>query len=181
MVLDQSGTYNDLIPNAIGCDSLINIQLTVNTVDLGVDQTDNVLTALATEADFQWLDCDDNHEPIQGEVSSQFTALQNGSFAVEVEQNGCEAVSDCFDVTSIHVLLPTQVGFAVYPNPFGNILHLEHENMFEAELVTVYNLLGEEILRSTTTYPSTVLDMSHVDPGTYVVRFAERQIRVVKN
>jgi hypothetical protein len=53
----ESGTYLDTIPNYIGYDSIITINLTVVSIDNSVNQSDGILTAIESDADYQWLTC----------------------------------------------------------------------------------------------------------------------------
>jgi hypothetical protein len=95
----QSGFYYDTIPNVAGCDSFITFNLTIDTVNSGVQQNGATLTADASGALYQWIDCKGN-TILQGETNRTFTATSNGDFAVIIEENGCIETSDCFNVNS---------------------------------------------------------------------------------
>lgn len=94
----MSGSYMDTIPNASGCDSIISINLTVNTVDNGVTQVAETLTADQSGGLYQWLDCDNNYAIINGETNQSYTPAVTGNYAVEVTMNGCADTSACFFV-----------------------------------------------------------------------------------
>jgi len=54
-VINTSGTLIDTIPNAAGCDSIITISLTVNTVYATTTMLDSVVTAIVTGTSYQWI------------------------------------------------------------------------------------------------------------------------------
>ena len=68
--------------------------VTVKAVELGISQANNVLTANATPATYQWINCA-THTPIAGQTSQSYTATVNGSYAVKITQNGCTDTSAC--------------------------------------------------------------------------------------
>ncbi len=82
-----SNTYKDTIPNTVGCDSIISINLTINTVDTSLVVSGNTITAKATGATYQWIDCNNGNTPLSGETKKNFTANSNGSYAVEITKN----------------------------------------------------------------------------------------------
>ncbi len=106
-----SGTYYDTLMNAIGCDSILTINLTIDTVNTVVALTGDTLTSMATSATFQWLDCS-NMQPINGSTGQSFTPGQNGNYAVEITQNGCVDTSSCY------AILTTGIDYIVQPSVF---------------------------------------------------------------
>ncbi|MEO8235757.1 MAG: T9SS type A sorting domain-containing protein [Flavobacterium sp.] len=73
-------------------------------------------------------------------------------------------------------------GFKAYPNPVSNILNIEYTG--ELSNVTVYNLLGQQVLTKKVTATSTQIDMSGLNAGTYLVKVEandiSKTIKVVK-
>jgi hypothetical protein len=115
----SSGIYMDTIPNSAGCDSVLTIDVTINTVDPSVTQLGEVLTANATAAAYQWIDCGDS-SVIAGETSQNYTATVNGSYAVIVTENGCTDTSACFTVGNIGIVENSSQLLRIYPNPFDD-------------------------------------------------------------
>jgi hypothetical protein len=66
-----------------GCDSSINTTVDVFVVDTAVSVAAITLTASATGATYQWIDCTTGF-PISGEVNSSFTPTTSGNYAVVV-------------------------------------------------------------------------------------------------
>lgn len=58
--------------------------------------------------------------------------------------------------------------FSAYPNPVKNNLHIRYaETIIDA---TVFNLLGEQLFTTAINASQGQLDMSHLAPGTYLVK-----------
>jgi hypothetical protein len=73
-------------------------------------------------------------------------------------------------------------GFKAYPNPVSNILNIEYTG--DLSNVSVYNLLGQQVLTKKVTATSTQIDMSGLNSGTYLVKVeasdVSKTIKVVK-
>lgn len=141
----NSGTFNDTITNAAGCDSVMTLVLVINTVDTSVSVNSPVLTANATSATYQWLDCGNGFSPIAGESNQSFTASVNGDYAVVVTQNGCTDTSSCHSITNVGLVENQLELIRAYPNPTsGNLsVNLGQRCVDVSSLVT--NTLGQAI------------------------------------
>jgi hypothetical protein len=144
MTYTASGTYTDIITNTAGCDSTITINLTINTVDTSITATDPVLTANATSASYQWIDCS-NNQPIAGETGQSFIAAVNGTYAVIVTENSCTDTSACYTIMTVGVnesLLASQL--SVYPNPTQGRFTIACSGQ-QTLTVEIANTLGETV------------------------------------
>lgn len=102
---DSTATF--VLTNAAGCDSIVTLDLTINTVDPSATQNGGTLTANQAGATYQWLDCDNGNAVIPGETAQSFSPVTiTGNYAVEVTMNGCADTSGCFfiDLTGIEEL-----------------------------------------------------------------------------
>ena len=72
--------------------------------------------------------------------------------------------------------------FTFYPNPVTNILHLQYSDTILS--VTVFNLLGQEVLIKTVNASQSQIDMSDLTAGIYIVKVSidglEKVIKVNK-
>lgn len=145
-VYTTSGIKTAIIPNAAGCDSTITINLTINQVDVNVSQNETTLTANLSGATYQWLDCNNGYAEITGANNQVFTATQNGSYAVEVSQNGCADTSACYAVTTIGIL-ENNFGseITVYPNPTDKKFTVHLGKIFSNITVQISNSTGQVI------------------------------------
>lgn len=141
--LTDNNTAKDTIPNgaSTGCDSIVTLNLTINTVDVTLTSNNDSITANATGATYQWLDCGNNFSVISGETSQLFVASSSGNYAVQVTQNGCTDTSDCANVSIIGLEdLKTVDNYRVYPNPTSGVLTIALEKMeknLNYELITI--------------------------------------------
>lgn len=94
-VWNASGVYKDTLVNFIDCDSIITVNLIVDTVDITTNVNNNSITANASNATFRWLDCANNYTVIPNQITNIFTAISSGIYAVEVTQNSCVDTSVC--------------------------------------------------------------------------------------
>lgn len=100
--------------------------IVITTVDPATTDVTHVITAINTGADsYQWVDCNDNNNPIFGETSQQFTPTVNGSYAVEVTVGNCTETSVCTTISTIGISKEDGISFKVYPNPTSNAVTIE--------------------------------------------------------
>jgi len=149
-VYTETGIYTAVIPNSANCDSVITINLSVVNPDITVTENDPILIANNTSATYQWVDCDNGNLPINGETAQEFTASENGNYAVMVTQSPCESqISDCVAITSIGILENSfGKGLTLFPNPTenGNIT-IDLGKIYEEVDVKIINIKGKEVLK----------------------------------
>ncbi len=123
----QSGTYVQRIPNAVGCDSTITLNLTI-TNNLNVQLTINgfILGTIGSYATYQWYL---NGVPIVGATNSTYNASENGDYKVVVTTvQGCEDTSNIYtvtNVTGINDLNGIGNQIEIYPNPEKDIVYVK--------------------------------------------------------
>ena len=145
---ENNNTATYIIPNAAGCDSIITLNLTINTVDVSVTNESPMLTANATDATYQWLDCNDDMSIITGETNQSFTATNNGEYAVEVTQNGCVDTSICEVVNNLSIMENDFENTPkIYPNPTGGSISVDLTRIYTNIDITIKNSIGQEISR----------------------------------
>jgi len=83
-----------------------------------------------------------------------------------VPNPGWEATFACVDVTGIANAVVE--GFEMYPNPVENMLNISTANNIDA--ISIFNLLGQEVLKATPNATATQIDMSALPTGSYVVK-----------
>ena len=122
----------------------------ITSIDNTVGQDEYTLTANATGYAYQWLDCDDGVLPIAGETDQSYTAITNGSYAVEISNGTCSVVSDCITITGIGIL-ENEFGanLTVYPIPTKDYLAIELGATYDTITVKIINLLGQVIQEGT--------------------------------
>lgn len=138
-----------------------------NTVNVNVTQAGSLLTASATGATYQWLDCNNGNALVSGETNQAFTPTITGNYAVEITENGCVDTSACFlvDYTGLNNLLSASV--LVYPNPsIDGHFHIELDGIISS--VIIYDMLAR-IIEVPFNAEHGTLDASLLEAGEYFI------------
>ena len=73
--------------------------------------------------------------------------------------------------------------FSFFPNPVNNILTIKAQASIDS--ITVYNMLGQAVVRSTPNTTDSTVDMSALQTGAYFVQVSINNtlntVRVIKN
>ncbi|MEM7035443.1 MAG: LamG-like jellyroll fold domain-containing protein [Bacteroidota bacterium] len=155
-----------------GCSASDTVSVSIITVDATVSVSGITLTANATNATYQWLDCDNGFASIAGETNAAFTPTANGNYAVAVTEMGCTDTSACENVIVVGMDAAAQIDFDVFPNPSNGQIRVTVHGLetLEAEL-QVIDLQGKVIHRSEMQGASTkALDLRDAAAGIYFVR-----------
>ena len=76
-------------------------------------------------ATYTWVNCDSAYLPVTGGNLYNFTATQNGNYAVIRNWNTCLDTSECFTVNDIRLPSIQDLDIRVYPNPIDNYLKVD--------------------------------------------------------
>lgn len=130
-----------------------------------------VANAAQLNAVYQWIDCDNNNLPIDGETEQTFTATVNGEYALEVSANGCSAISDCVFILVTNVEDASQEIFLnVYPNPAQDMV------TFISSItgtLQIYNVTGKKVWQDNIMLKTRHIDLQQLPAGLYTVRFSD--------
>lgn len=144
----SSGSYVDTLITQGGCDSIVTVQLTMETLDVSVSAIDDSLHAHVSNATYQWLDCGNNHAPILGANQQTFVPSNYGSYAVQISQYACTDTSACYDVIADNVRSSyPELSFTAYPNPTSGDVTVKFQNITTNSEITVFNSTGVEVLK----------------------------------
>lgn len=164
----SNNTATHTLTNAAGCDSVVTLDLTINTVDNTITDNSPTLTANAVGATYQWLDCNDGYSIINGETEQSFTTSNNGNYAVIVTENNCTDTSQCLTVSNVG-LPKSQYGekISVFPNPTSGFINIDLGVYTESVSVVITNSLGQEVLRMNKVNTQEISFDFNSEPGTY--------------
>jgi hypothetical protein len=102
-------------PNCAQIDVLVPGQINTN-----VNQNGATLTASATGASYQWVDCGNGNAVIAGATGQTFTATAStGIYAVIVSIGSCSDTSACITVDQSGIEEFGSTTFTIVPNPFN--------------------------------------------------------------
>lgn len=91
----NDGTYQQKLITSVGCDSIIELQLSVNSINNTVSQSSAILQTAASGSGYQWIDCATN-SAITSATNSTYQPTQSGNYAVAVTYGNCVDTSSCF-------------------------------------------------------------------------------------
>jgi hypothetical protein len=119
---------------------------------------------------------------------SAYTGLAKFAFYAEstASNEDIDFFVDNFSITSTSLGLEdvnTTSNFTYFPNPVNNVLSVKAQASIDS--ITVYNMLGQTVVRSTPNTTTTAVDMSGLQTGAYFVQVAINNsietVRVIKN
>lgn len=139
----NNNTASVLLTTAAGCDSTVTLNLTINTVNVSVTANDPTLSANIAGAQYQWVNCNSNFQPISGATQASFTPTSSGSFAVIISLNGCTDTSTCYTINNVGFLqLEESSAFSIFPNPSNGNFQISSKLPFKQSSIRILNALG---------------------------------------
>ncbi len=113
------------LTNSEGCDSIVTLNLTIDSVDVSVTDNSPILIANdSTATSYEWIYCAIGLS-VPGETSATYEANLNGSYAVIITNGVCVDTSECYLVLNIGFsdISETDGMINIYPNPsHGNFI-----------------------------------------------------------
>ena len=141
----ETGIYTDTLINDSGCDSIITIDLIINTSDYEISVLGNTISVLAEGATYQWIDCDNDYMVIDGATAADYTPESgSGNFAVIVNQGECSDTSDCFLVSDAAIEKYERNMLNIYPNPTAGKIIVDNVNLdYQEAIIEVLDVDGK--------------------------------------
>jgi PKD repeat protein len=164
------GTHNYSLQVTNTCGSnTFNSTITVNTVDVSTTLAAGSITANATSATYQWVDCNNSYAYISGETGQVYNPTASGDYAVIVTQNGCTDTSACVNylITGVNELSNNTI--RIYPNPVNDKVTISLGNT-SANEVTLSDAQGKLIYSSVVNGNELVIDLTAVSKGVYFLQ-----------
>ena len=183
-IYTSSGIYTQNFTNSNGCDSILNLHLSIYSIDTSIVQTNNVLTSNDTNSisTFQWLDCNNNFAIIPNDTNQNFIATSNGNYALMISLAGCSTdTSNCYSITTIGMNEFDNSSISIYPNPNNGEFIISKNTMANIN-IEIFNVLGEMTYKTSIIKDKTSIDLKHYSKGVYFIKLmnAEGIITVQK-
>lgn len=159
-------------PNANNnCNDTATLVITVNpTANAAVTTNGNTITVSQANANYQWLDCNNNNAIIAGANSQDFVATATGSYAVVVSLGDCSDTSICQNMVITALINPELADdIAIYPNPYSQEVYLELAD-FDNSTVEIYSGNGQLLSRLNLVANKTALPVQDLCTGLYLVK-----------
>ena len=161
-------TQTSVLTAASGCDSTIVTNLMIETLDVSVTQSGATLIANQTGATYLWIDCDNNNEPMIGEMGTSFTASITGNYGVIVTIGDCSDTSDCYLVDFANLDQFDVDQLQVYPNPTNGELTIKWTGKLDK--IEIRDAIGRLVYKlENNLFDQQSVDINHVERGVYFV------------
>ena len=168
---NTTATY--LLSNSNGGDSLVTLNLTINTLDLSTSNLGSVITAntsiLGIPTSYQWLNCATNFSPIVGATNQSFTAITNGNYAVQITQGTCTGISECTTISNVSLLEENIKEVMIFPNPSSDIITIS-TNFNEATNYELIDAQGRIVLKGIFSEAKSILNLEALNPGAFLLK-----------
>ncbi|BDS10006.1 DUF7948 domain-containing protein [Aureispira anguillae] len=153
----SNNTATHTLTNALGCDSVVTLNLTINTIDTMLSLNGLTLTANQSGASYQWIDCNNGNTSIVGATNQSFTPTANGNYGVIINFNNCLDTSSCFNII-VNGLSSTEyaLGVRVFPNPTIGKLSLVLDEVIEEGTACLVDVNGRMLIETVLTGQQTV-------------------------
>jgi hypothetical protein len=172
------GVYRQNILTAFGCDSVVELRLTVYTISNTITQSAGTLQTSASATNYQWINCTTG-TAIVGANTQAFNPTQSGSYAVVVDFGTCKDTSTCYYFSPVGINEINASNISIQPNPFNNELKVTLDKDYNG-VIEVYNTLGELITTEKLQSRNVTLNTSTWNAGVYILKVATNDGVVVK-
>jgi len=177
----NNNSASHTLVSSSGCDSIITLDLTIDTVDITITNNSPTLIANAIGASYTWLDCNNNFSPITGATNQSFTASSNGNYAVSVTQNNCTDTSICVSINNVGWENNYLNDIILHPNPSNDQITIQtdgYNGPIQSKIFDLRsNLLG--------VYNTKSISLQEYAKGIYIVKifFGDKvkEVKVVKD
>lgn len=155
MVGNPNNTFNFQLPSTVTTTDFISVQMSVTNTNGDVCSVEDI---------FGWVNIGSSSFPVFGWRNVNFPG-NGGTYSNVLSTSDFETSTISF-----------------YPNPTKDYVNISSENAIEQ--ITIFNLLGQEVLSKQVDVQEFVLDISNLSSGTYVANLISlgksKSIKLVK-
>jgi hypothetical protein len=178
--IKNQGNYRDTLYSIFGCDSILDLSLSLSPSDTNIWQSGDTLFATPQNANFRWWNCD-KQQFVYAANQSYFVPYQNGHYAVEISSNGCSYLTSCLEVTGLAIgeSKNNNLSIRIMPNPNKGVFFLELEAQGKQEYqIQIFDALGKEIYNQNIefdNYKKLKIDLDSQPSGVYQLRIVSEK------
>ena len=179
--ISDNNTATYTLQTQYGCDSVVTLDLTIDTVNTGLFRANQTLTAKQNNGTYQWLNC--NTGQIILEATQQYyNVSDSGSYACIVTYDGCTDTTDCFDFASLGLDAIAGSDFKIYPNPNAGKFTVDFGQQVESASLKIWSMDGKLVKTIEVTNQSKTVVEYQAAPGVYWLEIdsemGSRQLRL---
>ena len=149
--------------NALGCDSLVTLDLTIDSIVASIAQNGNDIEASATNGAAPY-----SYDWSTGETTASITPAANGPYWVVVSDiDNCLSDTTSFDVTFVSGtgILSLENVFNIYPNPTNDVVNIDAKGNNQYLSATVYDIFGKLLVKT----KNTKISLNKFENGVYIL------------
>jgi hypothetical protein len=176
---DSEGDYTQELSNQFGCDSIVYIHVDFMEVNFDIQNTEGTLGGNQAGIAYQWVDCNNNNEPISGATSSSFVPTISGSYALIVYGNDGSVISECIEVVVIGVEEQSIMMVDVFPNPCQDVLQFANGSG-DFNLIEVFDQQGNLVYSTTLAGGKKSISLEGLSNGLYSIRFVGKRMAMAR-
>lgn len=175
----SSGVYYDTLSSYFGCDSVLEINLTIQNINTSIAIVGSVFTSNQAGAVYQWLNCDAGGTAVSGATQQSFTPAVGVNYAAVVTFNGCTDTTSCINLSDASMSETTLNQIEIYPNPGRDQLFIKGD-LNDISNVLIYDLDGKIVSQPSFNISTGQLtQQSNLTPGIYFVELIGVDSRIV--
>ena len=160
-------TYSVTGTDAFGCSAADSIEISVVDINTSVTVVEGTITAIQNGAFYQWLDCGNAYSQISGATDQFYSALIDGSYAVEITLDGCLDTSSCIDIVVSGIETGNkEESFLLWPNPSNGMFYIE---LPEDAVLKIWDMDGAVVYESTLSSGRNAIAKTGLNAGLYNV------------
>jgi len=149
--------------NALGCDSVVTLDLTINPIVATITQNGNDIEASATNGAAPY-----SYDWSTGETTASITPAANGPYWVVVsDANACFSDTASFDVTFVSGtgILSLDNVFNIYPNPTNDLINIDAKGNNQYLSANVYDIFGKLLINTN----NNKISLNKFEDGVYIL------------
>ena len=166
-LLSTSALLMEAFTSLGGCDSTVIHNITITPLDTTVILDADVMIAVQDSADYQWIDCS-NGQPVPGETGQSFTPVDDGNYAVQVDNGVCQGTSECATFLGLNEAT-AGVGLRVWPVPSGGRVNIQLPLNSSSSRYQIVNATGQVVRQLLLRAGNQEVDLD-LPAGAYVLR-----------
>jgi hypothetical protein len=153
----------------------------IPTISVEVDQSVvPVLTATQQNASYQWLACPNGVLLVDETGQSlDYSDYTFGSYQVEINYLGCQATSTCVAVNPEYVPHFQTKRIELSPNPSNGLITIISPSSLQDESIEVMSAEGKSVALFSRAIDHSDIDLSHLQPGLYLIRVGSYSTRLI--
>lgn len=173
-----AGSYTQMLIADDGCDSIIYLNLTLNTLSTAVTADNNTLTAVQDNASYAWTACG---EQTVLSTSQSFTPTESADYQVTITQEVCEVISECISFVVGIEEIAQSIELNVYPNPTHDVLNVQVDGAVGICSFTVYNAMGRAVITKQISSSTAKFSVEELAAGTYMIALRSKHSMLTKS